>query len=179
MPGPSHDNEVTALRQQLVQLQAHHAKHDEEIEQLKQEHTAQVAAVQTQAINKMKELIDKVGLIRMPRLQLCASHRGQILGCVAALFANCTLTCTVQHAHFKQHITVVHQACQLQLVTSHVSNPGRWRLSSGRWLCQVKQQTMAERQQWELRLEEAHQAEENAVAQMQQLRRECRQGPRL
>lgn len=50
-----------------------------------------------------------------------------------------------------------------------------WGLSLGCCWCQVKQQTMAERQQGELRLEEAHQAEENAVAQMQQLRRECRQ----
>ena len=40
---------------------------------------------------------------------------------------------------------------------------------------QVKQQTVKERQQAELRLEEAHQAEENAMAQLQTLRRECRQ----
>lgn len=40
---------------------------------------------------------------------------------------------------------------------------------------QVKQQTVKERQQAELRLEEAHQAEENAVAQLQSLRKDCRQ----
>lgn len=39
---------------------------------------------------------------------------------------------------------------------------------------QVKQQTLKERQQAELRLEEAHQAEENAVAQLQSLRKQCR-----
>ena len=43
------------------------------------------------------------------------------------------------------------------------------------FLLQVKQQTVKERQQAELRLEEAHQAEENAMAQLQTLRKDCRQ----
>ena len=41
-------------------------------------------------------------------------------------------------------------------------------------MTQVKEQTMREREQAGLRLQEAHQAEQNALAHLQSLRKECR-----
>ena len=49
--------EVVQLRQQL---QSQEAAHAEEMEQLEKEHAASLAAVQSQAVAKMKELIEKV-----------------------------------------------------------------------------------------------------------------------
>ena len=39
---------------------------------------------------------------------------------------------------------------------------------------QVKEQTLREREQAELRLQEAHQAEQNALAHLRSLRKDCR-----
>ena len=61
--GAADNSEAAWLRQQIAQLQAQQAQHEEEVEQLRQEHTAQLAAVQAQAVSKMKELIEKVWTI--------------------------------------------------------------------------------------------------------------------
>ena len=54
--------EVATLRQQVEQLQAQQAQHEEEVEQMQQQHAAQMAAIQAQAVTKMKELIEKVSI---------------------------------------------------------------------------------------------------------------------
>ena len=41
-------------------------------------------------------------------------------------------------------------------------------------VAQVKEQTLREREQADLRLQEAHQAEQNAMAQLQAMRKDCR-----
>ena len=55
--GNSLQQEVMQLRQQLQRQEVAHA---EEMKQLEKEHAANKAAVQSQAVNKMKELIEKV-----------------------------------------------------------------------------------------------------------------------
>ncbi|KAA6428437.1 MAG: hypothetical protein FRX49_01313 [Trebouxia sp. A1-2] len=90
-----HSVEVEQLRQQLQCLEA---QHEAEMKQMQEDHAAHVAAVQAQAVAKMKELIEK-----------------------------------------------------------------------------VKEQTVREREQVELRLQEAHQAEQNAVAHLQASRNDCRE----
>ena len=42
---------------------------------------------------------------------------------------------------------------------------------------QVKEQTLREREQAGLRLQETHQAEQNAIAHLQAMRKDCRSGP--
>ena len=44
-------------------------------------------------------------------------------------------------------------------------------------LAQVKQQTLGEREQADLRLQEAHQAEQNALAHLQSMRQDARYPP--
>ncbi|DBB01169.1 TPA: hypothetical protein ACH3X1_001055 [Trebouxia sp. C0004] len=51
--------EVEQLRQQLQGLEAHH---EAEMKQMQEDHASHVAAIQAQAVNKMKELIEKVVL---------------------------------------------------------------------------------------------------------------------
>lgn len=43
---------------------------------------------------------------------------------------------------------------------------------------QVKEQTLKEREQAGLRLQETHQAEQNAIAHLQAMRKDCRSSPR-
>lgn len=93
--GAEHGVEVEQLRQQLQDLEA---QHEAEVKRMQEDHAARVAAIQAQAVSKMKELIEK-----------------------------------------------------------------------------VKEQTMREREQVELRLQEAHQAEQNALAHLQASRNDCRE----
>lgn len=55
-----HSVEVEQLRQQLQCLEA---QHEAEMKQMQEDHAAHVAAVQAQAVAKMKELIEKVMLV--------------------------------------------------------------------------------------------------------------------
>lgn len=105
MPAASYNKDMTALRQQLAQLQAQQAQHEEEIEQLKQEHTAQVVAIQTQAVNKMKELIDKVGTVAGQDAVMC---RVSLWAVLSALFAISNSACMLQDAHLKQQNAALH-----------------------------------------------------------------------
>ncbi|KAL0046858.1 hypothetical protein WJX82_000075 [Trebouxia sp. C0006] len=90
-----HGIEVEQMRQQLQDLEA---QHEVDMKQMQEEHAAHVAAIQAQAVAKMKELIEK-----------------------------------------------------------------------------VKEQTVREREQVDLRLQEAHQAEQNALAHLQASRNDCRE----
>lgn len=54
---PVNEGNIEKLRQQLQQREA---QHEEELKKLNAEHKAHVAAVQAQAVAKMKELIEKV-----------------------------------------------------------------------------------------------------------------------
>lgn len=71
IPGGSQSNdggrgETEQLRQQLQQIEA---QHEAEMRRLSGEHEAHVAAIQAQAVAKMKELIEKV---RRPPAFRCA-----------------------------------------------------------------------------------------------------------
>ncbi len=66
--GAGHGIEVEQLRRQLQDLEA---QHEIDMKQMQQDHAAQVAAIQAQAVNKMKELIEKVMLVA---LSLVCTH---------------------------------------------------------------------------------------------------------
>lgn len=55
--GAEQQGEVEQLRQKLQYLEA---QHEEEVKQIHADHAALVAAIQAQAVSKMKELIEKV-----------------------------------------------------------------------------------------------------------------------
>ncbi len=60
--GAGHGVEVEQLRQQLQDLEA---QHEAEMKQMQEDHAARVAAIQAQAVAKMKELIEKVMLVAL------------------------------------------------------------------------------------------------------------------
>ena len=58
--GAGHGAEVEQLRQQLQDLET---QHEVDMKQMQEDHAAGVAAIQAQAVAKMKELIEKVALV--------------------------------------------------------------------------------------------------------------------
>lgn len=91
------DSDGAVLRQQIQELQAQQAKHDGEIQELKQQHAAQMAALQAQAVTKMKELIEKVTVHLGDGLRLCK------IGCSAYL--NSMPSCRVSTSQANNMLT--------------------------------------------------------------------------
>ena len=68
-----HGLQPEQLRQQLQDLEA---QHEVDMKQMQEDHAAHVAAIQAQAVAKMKELIEKVMLVAM-----CLVCNGLLLNC--------------------------------------------------------------------------------------------------
>ena len=59
--GVSREDPGSKVQQMTQQLQRMKAQHEEEVKRMSEDHAARLAAVQAQAVGKMKELIEKVG----------------------------------------------------------------------------------------------------------------------